>query len=323
MLMALLFVLFDAPKDCPPQQRFEAELRLRTSKVDLVSEAKSDTKLTISIKKVKGRFVGTSSMHGAREFKGGNCEAVVTAMALATALLLDPEARTSPVTAEEIAAAPAPVEPKPAPPEPAPPEPAPVRAPEPEPVKPEPAARVVAPAPAPLRAAAPSPWTVTLLAGGGLSTAVSGGVEPGVSLSLSLRRGFVAGQVTPLFLFGRTVSSAAGTAVYRSGGARLDLGAAVDLGSVLELRPAAQLTVLAVPISAPLAEEPRPDTSWLIAPGAALQLLVKLGAWRLSLDGGAGFNVRRERWVISNLGLVFAAPVAFGYAALSVGRTIP
>jgi len=317
MVMALLFVLFDAPKECPPQQRFEAELRLRTSKVELVSEAKSDTRLTVTIKKVKGRFIGTSSMHGEREFKGGNCESVVAAMALATALLLDPEARTSPVTAEEIAAAPPPKaapEPEPAPP----PAPEPVAAPEPAPAP----VAVVAEPPQPPPPPAPSPWTFTLLAGGGLSSAVSGGVEPGVSLSLSLRRGRVFGQLTPLFLFGRTVSSANGTAVYRSGGARLDLGAAFDLGPI-ELRPHAQLTTLVVPISAPQAEEPRPGTSVLVAPGVALQVLLALGAWRVSLDGGAGFNVRRERYVIADVGQVFAAPVVFGYASLGVGRTIP
>src|SRR5688572_24890972 len=82
MVMALLFVLFDAPRECPAQQRFEAELRWRTSKVELVSESKSDTRLSVSIKKVKKQFVGTSSMHGPREFKGSNCESVVAAMAL-------------------------------------------------------------------------------------------------------------------------------------------------------------------------------------------------------------------------------------------------
>ncbi len=322
MVMALLFVLFDAPRDCPPQQRFEAELRLRTSKVELVSEAKSDTRLTVSIKKVKNRFVGTSSMHGAREFKGGNCESVVTAMALATALLLDPEARTSPVTAEEIAAAPAPKAPAP---EPAPVVVAPAPEPEPAPVPapaPEPAPVVVVQPPPPEPAPAPSRWTFTLLAGGGVSSAVSGGVEPGVELGLSLRRGPLFGQLAPLFLFGRTVSSTAGTAVYRSGGARLDLGAAFDVGP-LELRPHAQVTTLVVPISAPQAEEPRPGTSVLVAPGVAVQVLLKLSAWRVSLDGGAGFNVRRERYVIADIGQVFAAPAVFGYASLGVGRTIP
>ncbi len=326
MLVALLYVLYDAPRECPQQARFETELRLRTSKVELVGEPKSDTRLSISIRRVRKQFIGFSSMHGEREFKGNNCESVVAAMALATALLLDPEARTTPVTAEELAAAPPPKtaepEPEPAPPpEPvAPPEaPAPAPEPEPAPAPAEPPAVVVAPAP---ETPPPAPWAFTLLAGGGVSTAISGGLEPAVSISVSLRRGLLFGALTPLFLFGRSVTAAPGTAVYRGGGGRLDLGVAVDLGP-LELRPGAQLTVLAVSISAPNAEEPRPGISVLVAPGVNAQVLVKLGAWRVAVDGGIGFNVRRERYVISDVGLVFAAPAAFGYASVGVGRTIP
>lgn len=316
-----LHVRYEAPPDCPDQRRFERELLIRTAKVALVGPAeKPEASLDLSIKKVKRQYVGRSSLSQGsasplvREFKGAKCESVAQAMSLSTALLLDPQARTTPVTEAELVAAPMPAVPV-ATPEPLPPPSEPVA-----PAKPEtPPVPATAPAPAEREAPAgraPSGFSVAV--SGGASWVVSGQPEATVGIDVAFAQGYFGARLTPLFSFGRSYASSAGTASWRAVGGRFAAGARVSVWR-LELEPMAAATVLAVPIRAVDAEESVSAIGTLASLGPQLRLAVKLGSASVGAVAGLGFHLRRERYAVLNQGLVFQAPALFPYVEGNVG----
>lgn len=319
-----LLVELQAPEACPPRARFEAELRARSEKLRIVETATPQSaSVSLHITQEKKRFVGTSKVKTAmsgvtqRQFKSAQCETLIQAAALATSLLLDPEGtKTGEVTVS--------LEPKPA-----------------EVVdagvlKPVPVVldAGVPPITEPVDAGAPivvvvepvdagvteqSPLQLELALGGGVTTAISGAVDPELQVSVALQWPRFRLALSPRYVVGRRVSSSNGVAQYFGAGGRLDGLLSFRLGALVRLEGGAQLSVLVVPVTGPDAEVPGRALGVLLAPGPFARFVVAVGSLRLALEGGGGVNVRAERYVIDGAGLVFAAPRLFGTLGLSVG----
>lgn len=319
-----LLVELQAPEACPPRARFEAELRARSEKLRIV-EAPSAQAATVSLRitQEKKRFVGTSKVKTAmsgvtqRQFKSAQCETLIQAAALATSLLLDPEGtKTGEVT---VYLDPRPVEPVDA----GIPEPVVVVVDAGVPLIVEPvdagAPVVVAVEPVDAGVKEVSPVQLELALGGGVTTAISGAVDPELQVSVALQWPRFRLALSPRYVVGRRVSSSNGVAQYFAAGGRLDGLLSFPLGTVLRLEGGAQLSVLVVPVTGPDAEVPGRALGVLVAPGPFARVVVLVGSLRFALEGGGGVNVRTERYVIDGAGLVFAAPRVFGTVGLSAG----
>lgn len=100
-----LSLRYTAPPACPSAERFLGEVAARTSRYRAALPTESATILTVVIKEVKGGDRGTFELgtgHGttsARHVAAADCEQVVSALALMTALAIDPNASTAPVSA--------------------------------------------------------------------------------------------------------------------------------------------------------------------------------------------------------------------------------
>lgn len=114
-----------APADCPTQAEFEAEVTKLTSKAHF-SKQRGARRVRIELDNrgsdVLGRLVtGDGKNQSSREVRGKDCREVSSALAIAVALTIDPEALLGPSELPEDTPPPPP--PKPAPPA-APPKPA-------------------------------------------------------------------------------------------------------------------------------------------------------------------------------------------------------
>lgn len=318
-----LFVELQAPEACPPRARFEAELRARSEKLRIV-EASTAEAATVSLRitQEKKRFAGTSKVKTAmsgvtqRQFKSAQCETLIQAAALATSLLLDPEgtktgevtvslAPEPPVMAAVDAGAPLPI----------------VDAGAPLVVEPVDAGvpLVVEPVDAGVKVTASEPVQLELALGAGVTTAISGAIDPELQLSVALQWPRFRLALSPRYVVGRRVSSANGVAQYLAAGGRVDGLLSFSLGTFLRLEGGAQLSVLVVPVTGSEAEVPGRALGVLVAPGPFARVVMLVGSLRLALDAGAGVNLRAERYVIDGAGLVFAAPRVFGSVGLSAG----
>ena len=322
-----LLVQLDAPEACPPRARFEAELRARSEKLRIVeSPMPQAASVSLRITQEKKRFVGTSKVKTAmsgvtqRQFKSAQCETLIQAAALATSLLLDPEGTKTGEVTVSLTPEPKPVEP--------------VDAGEPLPVVVVDAGIPVVEAPvdagAPLvivesvdaGVTEPAPVRLELALGGGITSAISGAVDPELQVSVALQWPRVRLALSPRFVPGRRVSSSNGVAQYLAAGGRLDGLFSTPLGALLRLEAGAQLSVLVVAASGPDAEVPGRALGVLIAPGPFARAVLLLGSFRLALEGGGGVNLRAERYVIDGAGLVFAAPRLSGSVGLSAGWSL-
>lgn len=320
-----LLVELDAPEACPPRARFEAELRARSEKLRIVeSPTPQAGSVSLRITQEKKRFVGTSKVKTAmsgvtqRQFKSAQCETLIQAAALATSLLLDPEGTKTGEVTVSLTPEPKPVEPVDA-------------------GEPLPTVVVDAGSPAlPVDAGAPlvivesvdagvtepAPVQLELALGGGITSAISGAVDPELQVSVALQWPRVRLALSPRFVPGRRVSSSNGVAQYLAAGGRLDGLFSTPLGALLRLEGGAQLTVLVVPVSGPDAEVPGRALGVLIAPGPFARVVLLLGSFRLAFEGGGGVNLRAERYVIEGAGPVFVAPRLFGSVGLSAGWSL-
>lgn len=111
------FILnYAAPPGCPGADRFLAEVAARTSVSRPAEPNERATRLTVIVKEVPGGDRGTlrlASPDGAvsaRHVSAADCEQVVSALALMTALAIDPNASTAPAPSvakrEPVAASP-------------------------------------------------------------------------------------------------------------------------------------------------------------------------------------------------------------------------
>lgn len=321
-------VEYSAPEACPPRARFEAELRARSDKLRLV-ESGGQATVSLGIVEQKKRFVGTTKVRTTlsgvttREFKSARCETLVQAAALATSLLLDPEGtRMGEVTVSLTPPVDAGVE--------LPVVDAGAMVVEPvvdagvlvvdagPPVVVE-APRVDAGVPVVADAGAPSPVSLELAAGGGFTAGISGALDGLVQVTVALQWSRFRLALSPQLVPGRRVTNENGVAVYLGAGGRLDALLSFPVGSWLRVEGGAQLSVMFVPVSAPLAEIPGRALGVLVAPGPFARVVLLVGSLRVAIEGGAGVNVRAERYVISGAGPVFVAPRPFGLLGGSVG----
>lgn len=323
-----LEVAYEAPEACPPRARFEAELQARSGKLRIVDASQTpQAQVTVRIVTQKKRYVGTSKLRTllsgvtTREFKSAQCETLVQAAALATALLLDPEGTKTGAVTVELTPVVAPVD---------------AGVPAPLVVEPidagvveppvlivdagivEPLVLTDAGPPAPVEPARDDAH-VELSAGGGVTSGLSGAVDPLVQLTVALQLSRVRLALSPQFVFGRRVTSSAGVAQYLGVGGRFDALASFPLGEVLRLEGGVSVTVLVLPVTGPEAEVPGRALGVLVAPGPFARVALQLGRFRVALEGGAGINLRAERYLIDGAGLVFAAPRLFGLLGASVG----
>ena len=319
-----LLVELDAPEACPPRARFEAELRARSEKLRIV-ESKTPEAATVSLRiaQEKKRFVATSKVKTAmsgvtqRQFKSAQCETLIQAAALATSLLLDPEGTKTGEVTVTLTPEPKPIEPVDA----GQPLPVVVDAGLPPVVEPvdagSPIVVVVEPVDAGVKAS--SPVQLELALGGGVTTAISGDIDPELQVSVALQWPRFRLALSPRYVVSRRVTSSSGVAQYFAAGGRLDGLFSFPIGTVLRLEGGAQLSLLVVPVTGPDAEVPGRALGLLVAPGPFARVVVLLGSFRLALEGGGGVNVRAERYLIDGAGLVFAAPRVFGSVGLSAG----
>lgn len=114
---------YTAPPACPSAEQFLAEVAARTSVARPAKPNESATTLTVSIQEVAGgnrgslRLDSPDGSSSARQVAAADCEQVVSALALMTALAVDPDASTAPIP--PVVAPP--VKPPVAPPPPVPP----------------------------------------------------------------------------------------------------------------------------------------------------------------------------------------------------------
>lgn len=112
---------YAAPPECPAAAGFLGEVAARTSIPRPAQPNEPATTLTVVVKKITGGFKGTLEIRAtegpaaARQVAAADCEQVVSALALMTALAIDPNASTVPVRKQP--------EPPPSKPEPVTPQP--------------------------------------------------------------------------------------------------------------------------------------------------------------------------------------------------------
>ena len=94
---------YTAPPECPAAAGFLGEVAARTSIPRPARPDEPATTLTVVVKKITGGFKGTLEIRAAegsaaaRQVAAADCEQVVSALALMTALAIDPNASTVPV----------------------------------------------------------------------------------------------------------------------------------------------------------------------------------------------------------------------------------
>ncbi len=130
---------YRAPPECPDAVAFMRGVRARTRRVRVAEEGESARTFVVEITPVEDRILGhvrvteEGQETDSRSSEGADCAEVVDALALTTALSVDPDAR---LVAETEQAEPE--TPPPAPPQPPEPPPSPPKPPPPEPPRPPP-----------------------------------------------------------------------------------------------------------------------------------------------------------------------------------------
>jgi hypothetical protein len=309
-----------SPAGCGSVGQFEEQVRRRTTRIRLTTEAEIARALVIVLKPAaRGTVRGTATViepdgtQRARKLSAKSCDEAIAALALIAVVTLDPEALLAPPPDESA--------PPPEPPPSA--EPPPTPAPAPAPAPPPPAPRAP-PASRPDEVGSPSPLRVTIAA----QAAASFGVAPqpawggALSVALELRPGRVfapLGRLTVAHTQRRGVTRQAGTANFAFTLPALDL-CPVRLGPpALGLRPCgyAALGLLHAwgSATAELEEHRRLSGSG----GASLLLGIELSeALEIIADGRGGFAFQRDRFAFDGVGfyrtglLVFSAGAGLG-----------
>lgn len=101
---------YRAPTNCPDRRRFTREVRARTSRVRFVTSG-AQRHFAVSIQASGGAFAGQLEIAGPsglsrRHFSDHACNAVASALALVTALAIDPNASTAPASSLVLPASP-------------------------------------------------------------------------------------------------------------------------------------------------------------------------------------------------------------------------
>jgi hypothetical protein len=105
-------VRYEAPAECPDEGAFVGEVRARTSRARLAAAGERARSFEVAVARRGGRFQGRldvrepSGAASRREVSGASCAEVVSALALVTALAVDPRASTSARAAPALSATP-------------------------------------------------------------------------------------------------------------------------------------------------------------------------------------------------------------------------
>lgn len=313
---------------CPNETAFSSEVAARIRRpIEWVTE-NGATRIVVTVAQVDGHATGRlevvrrAAEPTRREFVGSSCAEVSSALALVTALTLDPNARTErlPVPSDQAVSISA-AEPPPAPP-------APARPSEKPPTPPTRAAEPTAPRPPERSAPATNGYVMWL----GPTAGIAGGYAPeplitvGASLGAraAVRRGFSPSfQLTPLW--GKTGSTGPSTSRGTFGWAMARLEACPT-----ELRVATPLTLEACVagevgrLSARGAEgqidEPVTAERWWGAAGATLSLHFSLGRWFTRLGAQGLFPITRDEFVFHDPDQSVHQAGVFAYgSSLAVG----
>jgi hypothetical protein len=102
---------YRAYEGCPTEQQFVDQVVGRTAKTELASERARGRKFAVTVTSLRKDTLGkleivAGGATASREVKGLNCSEVVSALALFTALAIDPNASATPVATREENAAP-------------------------------------------------------------------------------------------------------------------------------------------------------------------------------------------------------------------------
>lgn len=314
---------FAAPPECPGVDAFAAQLHARTGKFARSEDPSVEGRVEVTVRQGSGGRAYVGRVHvrigGSttdRELRAGRCETLVAALALTTAIVLDPEgARTDAVVVPSASASAAP-----------PPSMASASASAPPPPVPSPPPSSPPPRPSPFTAQRESAWRFTASLAGGGSTAVNGVAGWG-ELAFEARSTGAPGLGGRLALFGATpgsASSSAGTVAYQAYGARLD-GCPIPaaIGRVARVDPCASFAAWLVPVNAPSASVSTPSVRTLLAPGTTLRLEMLTGSLRPGVEAGAYVHLLDESFRIDPGGRVFRLPAAYTTVALYAAWTIP
>src|SRR5262249_29170838 len=101
---------YDASSGCPDRSAFVAEVTARTTRARFVDETPDVRSFKVAVRNQAERAVGslvsnTAETGAERKVSGKTCAEVVSALALITALAIDPSASTRPVATAESPAA--------------------------------------------------------------------------------------------------------------------------------------------------------------------------------------------------------------------------
>src|SRR5262249_41943880 len=95
-------VEFSAPKGCPTESAFVAEIEARTARARIVRSGDAVRSFIVTVREEQGRSVGDlvivdpRTSTATRRLGGASCAEVTSALALVTALAIDPKASMEP-----------------------------------------------------------------------------------------------------------------------------------------------------------------------------------------------------------------------------------
>jgi hypothetical protein len=285
--------------DCPDVSSFVAEVEARTQRGRWARTDEGATALGVTIARVPGGATGTLTVETAdgttseREVTAASCEQVVGALALVTALAIDPQASTAPVLRPRP-----PVAVPSAPKEPIPPAPSP------------PVARVR--------------WSFQMGVSGEALTALAPAIAYWVRPYVELARGDLALRLS--------AGWARATARQPDGAAALTLVAGrieacpvrLDLGASLGFVPCAALdagqeTATGVDVT-PSAEVHRP---WLTGGVSARLAFLALSPMSLEVGGELFAPLLRDRFYVDTDTTLYQTPSVGGALSVGVGVRFP
>jgi hypothetical protein len=295
---------YEAPASCPTAEMFFTQVEPRTPLARAASPGEPATALVIVIKSVPGGSTATLELRApdgatsTREVSAAQCEQVVTALALMTALAVDPNASVAAVAEHAQPAAPA------------------------KAAVPPPSPRPPATAPA---SRARLRWEV------GAAVEVLGGVATDPVL---LVRPFVElGQDAPWgYALRVSAARAQGLAQTNAGAAQLTLWAGRLEACPLRFEPSAAVRIspcLAVDagqlqaLGKGVSPAKQVDRPWLASGGIGRLEFGFLGVLAIELSGELFLPIVRDRFFVGADTTVHRAPAVAGGAALGLGVRFP
>jgi hypothetical protein len=310
-------IVYRAPRTCPDERSFVARFRTRATRVRPAWVGEAAPTFNVTLTAIGARTSGTLhivGLHGEasedRTVTSDTCDEVVTAIALAAALVVEPtlghaetaddaDATDRPSAATTTTAAASTT------------------------TTPIPPRDERAPSPSPAIAPRTEPWRVALAALGTVHTGTSPELMIAPSIAAELRAPWRAHSAVRAGI----ARAASGVVSVPDGGARFTWTAAlVDLcpyafeRGMLTFSPCARIEAGAVDGEGERITPARSQTRAWFAAGATTRLrIAPTGSWFIEIEGGARAPLVRERFVVHPDTTVFRAPVVAFFAGAGVG----